>query len=136
MARKTPTEPVWTQIRKLNLTKEVGAAAKAKRWSRERTERAEFWYRAHLYMASKNGGRSLGGISRDADVVWHMHILDSRKYREDTERIYGSYLDHLPSYRYAARQLSSMLKTARAEYIAAFGRVPPRIANDCVVPFP
>jgi hypothetical protein len=134
MARKTPTGPVWEQIQRLDLSKEVGAAARNKRWSKERAARAEYWYRAHLYMATTNGGRSLGGIARDADVIWHMHILDSRKYRQDTNHIYGAYLEHTPSYHYAAGQLSKMLDSTKDAYKAEFGQVPPMMDCDCVIP--
>lgn len=30
------------------------------------------------------------------DLVWHYHILDTRKYVEDCERIFGYYLHHDP----------------------------------------
>src|SRR5882672_8892843 len=30
------------------------------------------------------------------DLVWHYHILDTRKYMEDCERIFGYYLHHDP----------------------------------------
>lgn len=30
------------------------------------------------------------------DLVWHYHILDTRKYTEDCHRLFGSYLHHDP----------------------------------------
>lgn len=30
------------------------------------------------------------------DLVWHYHILDTRKYIADCERLFGSYLHHDP----------------------------------------
>lgn len=30
------------------------------------------------------------------DEVWHFHILDTRKYHEDTKRLFGHYLHHYP----------------------------------------
>jgi len=32
------------------------------------------------------------------DQVWHMHILDTRQYMKDCERIFGSYMHHSPSF--------------------------------------
>jgi len=32
------------------------------------------------------------------DEVWHMHILDTRAYMKDCERIFGGYIHHSPSF--------------------------------------
>ena len=32
----------------------------------------------------------------DVDEFWHQHILDTRKYRDDCENIFGHYMDHTP----------------------------------------
>jgi hypothetical protein len=34
--------------------------------------------------------------SKDVDEFWHNHILDTKKYREDCQAIFGFYLDHYP----------------------------------------
>ncbi len=34
--------------------------------------------------------------TRIIDAIWHAHILDTAKYREDCERIFGRFLDHFP----------------------------------------
>lgn len=34
--------------------------------------------------------------NRLIDEFWHMHILDTRKYREDCDMIFGRYFDHYP----------------------------------------
>ncbi len=31
------------------------------------------------------------------DDFWHQHILDTRKYRDDSETVFGYYMDHTPS---------------------------------------
>ena len=36
--------------------------------------------------------------SRLADQFWHAHILDTRRYREDCERVFGYFLDHAPGF--------------------------------------
>jgi hypothetical protein len=30
------------------------------------------------------------------DTVWHAHILDTAKYREDCQKVFGFFLDHFP----------------------------------------
>ena len=32
------------------------------------------------------------------DLVWHYHILDTRKYMSDCKRVFGRYLHHDPSF--------------------------------------
>ncbi len=34
--------------------------------------------------------------SEDVDTVWHTHILDTARYRDDCMRIFGFFLDHFP----------------------------------------
>lgn len=33
---------------------------------------------------------------KEVDEVWHMHILDTRKYAADCENIFGHFLHHFP----------------------------------------
>jgi hypothetical protein len=35
--------------------------------------------------------------ARDIDKVWHQHILYTREYARDCERVFGSFLHHGPS---------------------------------------
>lgn len=32
------------------------------------------------------------------DEVWHFHILDTKKYRQDCMSLFGEFMDHFPSY--------------------------------------
>ena len=34
--------------------------------------------------------------TKDIDIFWHYHILDTRKYMEDCDKIFGSYFHHFP----------------------------------------
>ena len=34
--------------------------------------------------------------SREIDRVWHTHILDTAKYREDCNQLFGHFIDHWP----------------------------------------
>lgn len=34
--------------------------------------------------------------SKAIDQVWHIHILDTEKYRKDCEFLFGRFLDHYP----------------------------------------
>lgn len=34
--------------------------------------------------------------SQEIDRVWHIHILDTAKYREDCQFLFGRFIDHFP----------------------------------------
>ena len=34
--------------------------------------------------------------TKQIDLVWHSHILDTGKYRQDCDQVFGYFLDHFP----------------------------------------
>ena len=34
--------------------------------------------------------------TREIDQVWHCHILDTEKYRQDCQHLFGRFIDHWP----------------------------------------
>lgn len=52
-------------------------------------------YRNYLYLLAKYPDKSLPP-SEDVDEFWHMHILDTQKYRADCDAMFGRYIDHNP----------------------------------------
>ncbi|GAA5189567.1 hypothetical protein [Ferrimonas gelatinilytica] len=34
--------------------------------------------------------------SKQVDEIWHAHILDTRAYRDDCEKLFGRFVDHYP----------------------------------------
>ena len=50
--------------------------------------------------------------SEAVDEVWHYHVLDTRRYHEDCQRLFGQYLHHTPS----------DTKSAGGEYAENFAR--------------
>ena len=65
------------------------------RWSVERAERAELGYRRYLALRAKYPGVEMSP-TEDVDTFWHAHILDTRKYAEDCEAVFGGLLHHNP----------------------------------------
>lgn len=66
------------------------------RWSQARAEQAALGYRRYLMLRAKYPGASLSPPG-DVDAFWHAHILDTRRYAEDCEAIFGAFLHHHPS---------------------------------------
>lgn len=58
-------------------------------------EAAELAYRRFLTLHLRYPDRTLVP-SALIDLVWHYHILDTRKYAEDCKRIFGYFLHHDP----------------------------------------
>lgn len=57
---------------------------------------AEEEYKLFLQLCKIYPEESLG-ISEKADKFWHYHILDTRKYMQDCDIIFGHYLHHNPN---------------------------------------
>ncbi|WP_347245069.1 glycine-rich domain-containing protein-like [Thermogutta sp.] len=58
-------------------------------------EAAALAYRRFLTLHQRYPDRTLVP-SALIDLVWHYHILDTRKYAEDCQRIFGYFLHHDP----------------------------------------
>lgn len=52
-------------------------------------------YRRFLALKRLYPGASLVP-SAQVDRIWHAHILDTRAYREDCEKVFGRFIDHYP----------------------------------------
>lgn len=64
-------------------------------WTDERIARAEETYRRFLALNLLYPSETLA-VNRMLDDYWHAHILDTKKYAEDCDAIFGSMLHHYP----------------------------------------
>ncbi len=66
-------------------------------WSREYAESIEQAYKNYLTMLVKyqNDAEDIL-LAEDVDEFWHTHILQTIKYTEDCEAVFGKYLHHNP----------------------------------------
>ncbi len=69
----------------------------AQAWSEKQTEKAVEEYRKFLMLCIIYPEKSIVPTV-EADEVWHMHILDTVKYHEDCNSIFGKYIHHIPAY--------------------------------------
>jgi hypothetical protein len=93
-------------------------------WSREYAERMEIAYRRYLVLLAKRPGETFAP-TRDIDKFWHGHILDTLKYAEDCERVFGYFLHHFPYFGMRgeadAQALADASETMARLYAEEFG---------------
>lgn len=65
-------------------------------WSVERVDRVEREYRAFWQLIRNSNRVDQIAPTREIDVYWHHHILDTAKYIKDCEAVFGGYLHHYP----------------------------------------
>ena len=95
-----PTQEVISAIRALDLESvklrlmddELGEG-----WSREYADSIETAYRTYLTMLVKYQDHAEDiMLAKDVDEFWHTHILQTMKYSDDCEKVFGTYLHHNP----------------------------------------
>lgn len=81
-------------------------------WSPESAEIAVNYYRNFLWLVRKYGDQETLAPSTEIDEIWHHHILDTQKYHEDCNAIFGTYLHHYPYFGMRGEQDSQALTSA------------------------
>lgn len=64
-------------------------------WSRAKVDAVEVEYRRFLALTAKYPDQVIAPDT-DVDKFWHGHILDTMKYAEDCEHVFGYFLHHFP----------------------------------------
>ena len=66
-------------------------------WTREHADSIEVAYKNYLTMLVKYPDHAEEiMLSEDVDEFWHTHILQTRKYAQDCEKVFGNFLHHEP----------------------------------------
>jgi len=94
-------------------------------WSREYTDRMEVAYKQFLTLLATHPEETLAP-SKDVDKFWHGHILDTLKYAEDCDSIFGCFVHHFPYFGMRgaedAANLARAAETTQRLYEQEFGR--------------
>jgi hypothetical protein len=64
-------------------------------WSREYVDQMEIAYKRFLTLSVKYPEETIAP-SKDVDKFWHGHILDTMKYADDCQNVFGYFLHHFP----------------------------------------
>ncbi len=97
-------------------------------WTHEELDLAEGEYRKFLALCMAFPEEAIVPC-RMVDQFWHQHILDTRAYRDDCQRLFGFFYDHYPYFGLNgsedAANLESAYDVTLALYELNFGE-PPR----------
>ena len=103
-------------------------------WSREYVERMETAYKRFLILMVKFPEETIAP-TKDVDKFWHGHILDTMKYAEDCQRVFGYFLHHFPYFGMRGEQDAADLRAAAEKmhviYEQEFGEALPASATWC-----
>jgi hypothetical protein len=95
-----PEQDVLAAIRALDLESvklRVMDSELGEGWSREYTDSIEAAYKNYLTMLVKYPEDAEDILlSEDVDEFWHTHILQTKKYADDCQQVFGTFLHHNP----------------------------------------
>ena len=102
-------------------------------WSAERANQVEIAYKRYLILHAKYPEMTLAP-DQDVDRLWHMHILDTRKYAADCQATFGHFLHHFPYLGLRgeddAKALDDAFRKQKELYAKEFGEPVPALQKD------
>jgi hypothetical protein len=101
-------------VRKRLITKKGWTSAHADRMIEE--------YREYLALFYFHPEDELVPPSQDLDDVWHEHILDTQRYSEDCQRVFGRFIHHVPGLEHGTHRHTEGLERTRRHWWQRFGR--------------
>lgn len=95
-------------------------------WTRDQVEDAEIEYKRYLHLTRHYPHPTYSIVpNKIMDTMWHYHILDTRAYHEDCERVFGKYLHHFPYFGLRGEEDEKNLKLqfvkTKEYYLQSFG---------------
>ena len=82
-------------------------------WTQEQCEDAEIEYKRYLALSRKFPYPKHSIVpNKIMDTMWHYHILDTRAYCQDCEKVFGRYFHHFPYFGMRGEEDASNLQRA------------------------
>lgn len=92
-------------------------------WTIEQCESAEIEYKRFLHLNMMFPKHAIVP-NKIMDTVWHYHILDTRAYCKDSDRVFGGYFHHFPYFGMRGeddkRNLESSFEITKGLYLQTF----------------
>lgn len=93
-------------------------------WSMRQVNVAELWYKRFLVLNYMYPDETIVP-DQVVDTFWHYHILDTRKYADDCQHIFGRFLHHFPYFgmrgKEDANELERSFANSESLFLAEFG---------------
>lgn len=103
-------------------------------WTRAEADRQELEYKRFLALVAKFPEEAIVP-NTDVDKFWHAHILDTMKYAEDCQNVFGYFLHHFPYFGMRDEEDAANLANAASKtqtlYMQEFGASKPQDAAYC-----
>jgi hypothetical protein len=94
-------------------------------WRPDEVELGIRQYKNLLFLWKKYPDQGPLPPSEDIDEVWHNHILDTEKYHQDCNAIFGRYLHHYPYFgiddKSTQEDLNAAFEITKSLYLKEFG---------------
>lgn len=88
-------------------------------WPQQKSEAIEVEYKRFLALKRAYPEKDIVP-NREVDTFWHQHILDTQKYAEDCDRVFGGFLHHYPYFGMGGEQDYANLCDAFEETVALY----------------
>jgi hypothetical protein len=115
----------WNNVAALDLNAVRRKFKTKKGWwwrTRSSARHVEDQYRRFLFLVISNPGETVVPWSRDLDDFWHEHILNTAKYANDCNAIFGGFIHHDPHLPEGSAPHARASAQTRQMYRAAFGK--------------
>ncbi len=126
-----PAAEIVAAIRALDLDPikvKLMEADEGQGWSREYADRMEVAYKRFLTLLVTHPETTVAP-SKEIDKFWHAHILDTMKYADDCQQVFGYFLHHFPYFGLRGADDAAQLAQAGQEmerlYEQEFGEAMP-----------
>lgn len=116
-------------INSLDFTKIKAKLMKEHKWTQQQADIAEKWYKRFLVLRFLHPGKPLVPTMM-IDEVWHAHILDTRRYAEDCQNMFGRFMHHAPNYG-GEKDLSVSENETNKLFLMEFGENPTDMMAIC-----
>ena len=114
---------IWEKVQGLDL-KEVKKKLSSRKgfwWNlMNDLDKIEREYRQFLYLIAANPGQMVVPWSQQLDDLWHEHILDTKKYAEDCQNLFGQFIHHNPHVDKGTALHSNSYRDTKKMYREAF----------------
>ncbi|MEI6750731.1 MAG: glycine-rich domain-containing protein-like [Bacteroidota bacterium] len=91
-------------------------------WTERQSDEAELEYKRWLTLVKRHGKGMIP--TKAIDIIWHQHILDTRAYITDCDKVFGGYMHHYPYFgmrdEQEAKDLENAFRKTQALYQDAF----------------